>query len=298
MRIRYLVSCVLAATLLSTLTVRSAQAQVAVSIGINFGSYPDMVGVPGLPVYYAPGLGYNYFFSDGLFWIYSGDLWYQSAWYNGPWIEVGPDGVPLYLLRVPVRYYRRPPTYFSAWQSNRAPHWDEHWGPAWQQQRQGWDREPVNSARGPLPSYQRNYQGARYPAPAQQQSLAQQNDHGRGGNPPSAEQHGSPQQLRAGPGQAGVTAGRPAEQQRQAPPQAQRPPEQQQRQAPPQAQRPPEQQQRQAPPQAQRPAEQQQRQAPPQMERQGGTAPQNRDAGPGRGNAGQPEEGRGRDEHR
>src|SRR5204863_8028943 len=77
-----------------------------VSIGINVPVYPHLVRVPGYPVYYDPRASANYFFYDGLYWVYRDDNWYQSAWYNGPWQSAGPEFVPLYVLRVPVRYYR------------------------------------------------------------------------------------------------------------------------------------------------------------------------------------------------
>src|SRR5512141_1930654 len=90
----------------------SAMAQVSVgiglpgvSIGINLPLYPELVPVPGYPVYYAPRLDSNYFFYDGMYWAYQGDNWYASSWYNGPWGLVGPEFVPLFVLRVPVSYY-------------------------------------------------------------------------------------------------------------------------------------------------------------------------------------------------
>ena len=57
----------------------------SVSIGINFPLYPEFVRVPGYPVYYAPQLNTNYFFYDGMYWVYHDDNWYASYWYNGPW---------------------------------------------------------------------------------------------------------------------------------------------------------------------------------------------------------------------
>ena len=60
------------------------------SIGINLPAYPEMVPVPGYPVYYAPRLSSNFFFYDGMYWVYQGDNWYASSWYNGPWGMVGP----------------------------------------------------------------------------------------------------------------------------------------------------------------------------------------------------------------
>ncbi len=62
-----------------------------VSIGINFPVYPQLVPVPGYPVYYAPQANSNYFFYDGMYWVYAGDNWYASSWYNGPWQIVTPE---------------------------------------------------------------------------------------------------------------------------------------------------------------------------------------------------------------
>jgi len=164
----------------------SAAAQVSVgiglpgvSIGINLPVYPQLVLVPGYPVYYAPRVNSNYFFYDGVYWVYAGDNWYTSAWYNGPWEVVAPDAVPLFVLRVPVRYYRRPPVYFHGWRADGPPRWGEHWGPAWEQRRRGWDSWDRSSAPppAPLPVYQRQYSGARYPRIEQQQVLQSQDYH-------------------------------------------------------------------------------------------------------------------------
>ena len=106
-----------------------------VSIGINMPVYPQFVRVPNYPVYYAPRLQTNFFFYDGVYWVYQRDNWYASSWYNGPWRLVNPQAVPLYVLRVPVRYYRNPPTYFRGWRSDAPPRWGEHWGNEWSQQK-------------------------------------------------------------------------------------------------------------------------------------------------------------------
>ncbi len=96
-----------------------------VSIGINLTSYPQFVRVPGYPVYYAPRLRSNYFFYDGLYWVYRNDNWYASYWYNGPWGLVSPAAVPVYVLRIPVRYYRARPSHFSGWRVDAPPRWGE-----------------------------------------------------------------------------------------------------------------------------------------------------------------------------
>jgi hypothetical protein len=147
-----------------------------ISIGINLPLFPELVPVPGYPVYYAPGVEGNYFFYDGMYWVYQNDNWYASSWYNGPWGFVNPSVVPLFVLRVPVSYYRQPPVYFSNWAPDRAPRWGDHWGRSWEQRRSGWDRWNRSAApqRAPLPAYQRQYAGDRYPRLEQQKMLRQQ----------------------------------------------------------------------------------------------------------------------------
>ena len=121
----------------------------------------------------------NFFFYDGLYWVLEGDNWYASSWYNGPWGAVAPAVVPVFLLRVPVRYYRSPPTYFRGWRPDAPPRWGEHWGNSWEQRppTAGTAGTARRRRRGPLrlPVYQRKFPHERYPQPAQQPSLHGQN---------------------------------------------------------------------------------------------------------------------------
>lgn len=144
-----------------------------INIGINLGEYPDLVQVPEYPVYYAPRSNLNLFFYDGMYWAYQRDEWYASTWYNGPWGLVDRMYVPLYILRVPVRYYRNPPQYFHGWRQDAPPRWGQHWGNQWQERRRGWDHWDRKSAPrpAPLPVYQRQYSGDRYPRTEQQHEL-------------------------------------------------------------------------------------------------------------------------------
>jgi len=170
--------------LLTCCAVTSASAEVSIGIGlpnvrigINLPLFPELVPVPGYPVYYAPQLDANYFFYDGMYWVYWDDYWYASYWYNGPWWLVEPDYVPLFILRIPVRYYRHPPPYFRGWRANAPPRWGEHWGNGWDQHHKGWSKwkRGTAPARAPLPAYQRQYTGDRYPHQVeQQQNLRQQ----------------------------------------------------------------------------------------------------------------------------
>lgn len=174
-----------------------------VSIGINMPAYPRLVRVPGYPVYYDPGVDLNFFFYDGLYWVFTGEDWYASSWYNGPWQMVGREYVPLYVLRVPVRYYRRPPPYFSGWRVDAPPRWGEHWGPGWEQHRRGWDqwdRRSIPRA-APLPYYQRRYTGERYPREPERQHSIQSDRYQYQPREPVTRQYY--QQQRRQPGQQG-----------------------------------------------------------------------------------------------
>ena len=123
--------------------VTTAKAQVSVgiampglSIGINVPVYPQLVRCRATRSTTRRSVKSNYFFYDGLYWVYQDDNWYASSWYNGPWRSSSRQAVPLFVLRVPVRYYRNPPTYFHGWRPDEPPRWGEHWGNDWERQPQ------------------------------------------------------------------------------------------------------------------------------------------------------------------
>ena len=179
-----------------------ARAEVNIGIGIGFPSidigidvpyYPQLVRVPGYPVYYDPRANSNYFFYDGEYWVYQDDNWYASDWYDGPWDEVQPEYVPSFILRVPVRYYRDRPSYFRGWRRDAAPRWGSHWGGDWTSRRQGWDRwdrRAIPSA-APLPTYQRRYSGDNYPREARQRSSIRSANYDYRAHDPVTLQHSS-----------------------------------------------------------------------------------------------------------
>ena len=165
-------------------SITSAPAQVSigiglpgVSIGINLPVYPELVRVPGYPVYYAPGVSSNFFFYDGMYWVYQSDNWYASSWYNGPWGLVArgrcrctccafPCATTGTLLRTSAggaRMRRRAGASTGAIPGNRATA-DGTSGTA----------VPCPPP-APLPSYQRQYSGNRYPHVEQQQALQSRN---------------------------------------------------------------------------------------------------------------------------
>jgi hypothetical protein len=268
-KMRYLL--VVLSILLCSATPAQAQISVGIgvalpgiNIGINVPAYPQLVQVPGYPVYYAPRMNSNYFFYDGLYWVYQGDNWYASSWYNGPWQLTGPEYVPLFVLRIPVRYYRQPPVYFRGWRADEPPRWGDHWGRDWEQRRSGWDQWERRSAPrpAPLPIYQRQYSGDRYPRAAEQQNSIRSGNYRYQPREAVTQQHF---QQPVQPNQRRQQQQQQREQpQPQPQPQPQQPQQQQQQQQQQREQREQRQLQQQQPQQQQRQQEQQRPQTAPQ----------------------------------
>jgi hypothetical protein len=175
------------------------------SIGIYVPAYPQLVAVPGYPVYYAPQLDLNFFFYDGLYWVYQDNNWYSSSWYNGPWWVVRPEVVPVVVLQIPVRYYRQQPAYFREWQQDAPPRWGDHWGRDWEQRRSGWDRRDrvVAPAPAPLPAYQQEYSGDRYPRQVEQQYELRERNYRYQPRDPDVRQQYQEQGRKRAPGPQG-----------------------------------------------------------------------------------------------
>lgn len=193
--------------LLSPITPSLAEVNVSIginlpgaSIGINVPTYPRLVQVPGYPVYYGPQLNSNYFFYDGLYWVLDGDDWYVSSWYNGPWNFVERDQVPLFVLRVPVRYYSRPPVYFRGWQRDAPPRWGDRWGRDWEQRRSDWNQWDRHSSPqpAPLPKYQRRFKDDGYPRVPEVQQIIRSKKYSYEPREPVSQRHYESKQPRRG----------------------------------------------------------------------------------------------------
>lgn len=154
----------------------------SLALGIHLANYPELVVIPGMPVLYDPRLMANYFFYEGSFWVFAEDDWYRSDWYNGPWILVDRDEIPVFLLRIPVRYYNRAPLYFRPWANEMPPRWSLRWGKEWERRHRNWDRWERRSAPPPAPPpvFQREFPRERYPdSPELQRRLRDKHYHYR-----------------------------------------------------------------------------------------------------------------------
>ena len=85
----------------------SAAVQVNINLGpppIRVAEPPEIVMIPGVRVYFVPGLEFDVFFYNGYWWSPRGDRWYRSGRYNGPWGIVQRSYVPGPLFKVPRNY--------------------------------------------------------------------------------------------------------------------------------------------------------------------------------------------------
>ncbi|HOP40387.1 MAG TPA: hypothetical protein PLI53_05035 [Geobacteraceae bacterium] len=70
---------------------------------------PEFVMPPELGFYVAVGLPYDLFFYNNSYYICRGNIWYNSAYYNGPWTRVYYSNVPYVFNRFPferIHHYR------------------------------------------------------------------------------------------------------------------------------------------------------------------------------------------------
>lgn len=105
-------------------------ASAGVSVNINIGpppivlpAPPEMVMVPGSPVFFVPSLDFDVFFYGGYWWSPRGDRWYRSRAYNGPWQTINRRYIPRPVIRVPgdyrAIYEREPRIPYGQWKKER-----------------------------------------------------------------------------------------------------------------------------------------------------------------------------------
>ncbi len=109
----------------------------SVSIGVNIGSPPpppppaivmaappQLVVVPGTPVYYAPSLSVNFFAYGGRYYTHHNSAWFMATTYSDPWTFIAVERVPQPVLAVPVAYYKVPPGHMK--KGGGPPPWAGH----------------------------------------------------------------------------------------------------------------------------------------------------------------------------
>lgn len=76
---------------------------------VTIASPPLFLQPPQLGFYVAVGVGYDLFLSGNVYYLHSGNAWYSSPYYNGPWGTVHYQKVPYGLRKHSIKnihYYR------------------------------------------------------------------------------------------------------------------------------------------------------------------------------------------------
>jgi hypothetical protein len=117
---------------------------VGVNVGINIGgpapmyvnppvviAAPPVFGrPPQLGFFVAAGVGYDMFFHSNLYYLNSGNGWYASSYYNGPWTTVHYQAVPYVIKKHKIKkihYYRD--NSYRHYKYNRERHHVRHFRP-------------------------------------------------------------------------------------------------------------------------------------------------------------------------
>jgi hypothetical protein len=100
------------AILLSGASARASDVKINIGLGVTplvLTAPPQLVVVPGTPVYYAPDISANLFFYKGRYYSVANGVWSRAPAYSGPWAVIQIGQVPAPIVAVPVEYYKIPP---------------------------------------------------------------------------------------------------------------------------------------------------------------------------------------------
>jgi hypothetical protein len=91
---------------------RASDVKINIGLGVPpivLTAPPQLVVVPGTPVFYAPDVSANLFFYKGRYYTVANGVWSRAPAYNGPWAVIQIGQVPAPVVAVPVEYYKIPP---------------------------------------------------------------------------------------------------------------------------------------------------------------------------------------------
>ena len=132
---RVVVSAVLFLLVLSLPVFAAVSVDVKVSLPhIELRVPPVLVVVPGTYVYAAPDVPADLVFYQGFWWRPYGGAWYRSNEYNGAWVAMPAQAVPVPVRNLPPNWKQVPPGY------ERMPYGQvkQNW-PVWERERH-WDK--------------------------------------------------------------------------------------------------------------------------------------------------------------
>jgi hypothetical protein len=101
-----------AALLVSGTSAMASDVKINIGLGVPpivLTAPPQLVVVPGTPVYYAPNIQANLFFYKGRYYTVANGVWAMAPAYTGPWAVIQIGQVPAPVVAVPIEYYKIPP---------------------------------------------------------------------------------------------------------------------------------------------------------------------------------------------
>jgi hypothetical protein len=107
----FILAAAVAILLLGT-SARASDVKINIGLGVPpivLTAPPQLVVVPGTPVFYAPDVSANLFFYKGRYYTVANGVWSRAPAYNGPWAVIQIGQVPAPVVAVPVEYYKIPP---------------------------------------------------------------------------------------------------------------------------------------------------------------------------------------------
>jgi hypothetical protein len=110
--LRLLMLAAAAAILVTTTSATAQDVKINIGLGVPpivLTAPPQLMVVPGTPVYYAPDVQANLFVYKGRYYTVAHGVWSMAPAYNGPWAVIQIGKVPPPVLAVPVEYYKIPP---------------------------------------------------------------------------------------------------------------------------------------------------------------------------------------------
>ncbi len=81
---------------------------------------PQVVAVPGSPVYTAPQVDFNVFLFGGKYWSHHNDVWFVAPRPGARWTRVAVAAVPHEVRAVPVTYYKVKPKHGKGMKEHEA----------------------------------------------------------------------------------------------------------------------------------------------------------------------------------
>jgi hypothetical protein len=123
--------------------------EVNINVGISvppptlrISAPPPVTVIPGTYIYYPPDIAVDIFFYGGHWYRSHHGNWYRSDTYNGHWVSLAPERVPVTLVHLPPDYRRLPPGYrhhhipygevkknWRNWEKEK--YWEKHGGRDW-----------------------------------------------------------------------------------------------------------------------------------------------------------------------